>query len=124
MKRTIIIGFVVALLALSATQLLALQAGTWTCMGYTITVTPDDPANPDLAGAITIDKSDDYAIVDVDGRYWKESGRRPITVVDIEGTIQTEDGVIDVARQFKFPPGPQKTVWRSVVAWLEGQIVG
>jgi len=124
MKRTITIGFVVALLALSATQLLALDTGTWTCMGYTITVTPTDPANPGLAGIITIDKTDDYAVVDIDGTYCKESGRRPMTVVDIAGTITTPDGVMEVARQFKFPPGPQKTVWRSIIAWLDGQIAG
>jgi hypothetical protein len=124
MKKTIIIGFAVALLALSASQVLALQTGTWTCMGYTITVTPNDPDNPGLGGAIQIVKSDDYADVNVSGTYWKEQGRRPATVVDLAGTVTTPDGETQVARQFKFQPGPQKTVWKTVISWLESQIVG
>lgn len=124
MKRTVIVGCVAALLALTATQLLALQTGTWTCMGYTITVTPDDPDNPSLAGSIQIVKSDDYADVNVAGRYWKESGKKPATVVDIAGTITTPDGEIQVARQFRFQPGPQKTIWKTIISWLESQIVG
>lgn len=124
MKRTIIIGFVVALLALSAGQLLALQTGTWTCMGYTITIIPDDPDNPNLSGTIQIVKSDDYADVNLSGTYLREDGRRPATVVSIAGTITTPDGTIDVAREFTFSPGPQKTVWKTIISWIESQIVG
>lgn len=124
MKRTIIIGLVVALLALGAAQLYALQTGTWTCMGYTITVTPDDPENPNLSGTIQIVKSDDYADVNVTGVYWREDGKKPATVVEISGTITTPDGEFAVARQFKFLPGPQKTVWKTIISWLESQIVG
>ena len=123
MKKTIIIGFVVALLALSAVQLLALQTGTWTCMGYAITVTPDDPDNPSLSGTIQIVKSDDYADVNLSGTYQREDGRRPVTVVNIEGTITTPDGEFSVAREFKFLPGPQKTVWKTIISWVESQIV-
>lgn len=123
MKKTIIIGFVVALLALSAGQLLALQTGTWTCMGYTITVTPDDPSNPNQSGTIQIVKSDDYADVSVSGTYQRESGKKPVTVVDIAGTITTPDGEFDIARQFSFQPGPQNTVWKTVISWIESQIV-
>jgi len=124
MKRTIIIVSVVALLALSATALLALQTGTWTCMGYTITVTPDDPEDPSLSGTIEIIKSDDYADVYVTGTYWKDTGKKPATTVDISGTITTPDGEFLVAREFKFLPGPQKTVWKTILSWLESQIVG
>lgn len=123
MRRTIIFAFVVALIALSAGQLLAIQSGTWTCMGYTITVTPDDPDNPNLSGTIQIVKSDDYADVNVTGTYYKETGKRPATVVDIAGTITTPDGEISVAREFTFVPGPQKTVWKTVISWIESQIV-
>jgi len=124
MRRTIVIAFVVALLALSATQLLALQTGTWTCMGYTITVTPDDPDNPNLSGTIEIVKSDDYADVYLTGTYTRELGKKPATVVSIAGTITTPDGETSVARSFKFVPGPQKTVWKTVISWIESQIVG
>ncbi len=124
MKRTIIIAFVAAVLALSAGQALALQTGTWTCMGYTITVTPDDPDNPNLSGTIEISKVDDYATVDLAGTYVRELGRRPATVVSIAGTITTPDGTTDVAREFTFSPGPQKTVWKTVISWIESQIVG
>lgn len=124
MKRTLIVAFVLAMLALSAGQSFALQAGTWDCMGYTITVTPDDPENPNLSGAITIVKSDDYADVNVSGTYARAEGRRPAIVVDVAGTITTPDGVLEVARQFKFLPGPQKSVWKTVVSWLESEIAG
>lgn len=124
MKRTIIIAAVVALLALSTTALFALQTGTWTCMGYTITVTPDDPENPNLSGTIQIVKSDDYADVNVTGTYWREDGKKPATIVDISGTITTPDGEFLVEREFKFLPGPQKTVWKTIISWLESQIVG
>jgi hypothetical protein len=124
MKRTLIVAFVLAMLALSAGQLFALQTGTWTCMGYTITITPDDPDNPNLSGTIQIVKSDDYADVNVSGTYVKDQGRKPAIVVDLAGTITTPDGEILVARQFKFVPGPQKTVWKTVISWLESQIAG
>ncbi len=122
MKKTIIIGFVAALLALSAGQLLALQTGTWTCMGYTITVTPDDADNPNLSGTIEIVKVDDYASVNVSGTYEKGVGRRPVTVVSISGTITTPDGDNEISHEFTFDPGPQRTLWKTVISWIESQI--
>jgi len=122
MKRMIMVGFVLALLALSAAQVFALQTGTWTCMGYTITITPDDADNPNLSGTIAIFKSDDCATIDVSGTYLRSEGKRPATVVSVAGTITTEDGIIDVAREFTFQPGPQKTVWKTILSWLESEI--
>jgi hypothetical protein len=122
MKKTITIGLVVALLALCAVQLLALQTGTWDCMGYTITVTPDDPANPSLAGTIDIVKCDDYADVNISGTYGKAPGRKPATLVSIAGTINAGDTPIYVERDFTFQPGPDKSVWKTIVSWIEGQI--
>jgi len=124
MKKTIIFGFLVALLALSAGQLLALETGTWDCMGYTVTITPDDAANPSLSGTIVITNDDDYAKVNVTGTYHKTTGKKPATVVDVAGTIETPDGTMDVEKTFTFQPGPQKTVWKSVITWLEGEIAG
>jgi len=123
MKKTLLIGFVVALLALGVSQAFALQTGTWTCMGYTITVTPDDPTNPNLSGKIQIVKSDDYADVNVAGTYYKSTGKKPATIVDVSGTITTPDGDYQVARKFTFEPGPQNTIWKTVISWLESQIV-
>jgi hypothetical protein len=126
MKRVFLVSVVLALLALSATQLFAIQTGTWTCLGYTITVTPDDPENPNLSGVIEIVKSDDYADVVLEGTYAtvKEPGKKAILVVDIAGTVSTPDGIMDVGREFKFNPGPQKTVWKTVLTWIDSQIVG
>lgn len=124
MRRTIVIGFVIALLALSTAQVMALQTGTWLCMGYTITITPDDPDNPNLSGTIEITYSDEEAGISVaiDGTYVREDGRRPATVVDVAGTITTLDGVESVARQFTFDPGPKKTVWKTIISWIESEI--
>ncbi|MEI6916491.1 MAG: hypothetical protein WCL39_15250 [Armatimonadota bacterium] len=124
MKKTIIFGFLVALLALSAGQLLALQTGTWDCLGYTVTITPDDPANPTLSGTLDITRDDDYAEVNVEGTYQKTTGKKPATVVHITGTIITPDGSIDVDKQFTFQPGPQKTIWKTVITSLESEIAG
>lgn len=124
MKKTIIIGLVAALLALGAGQLLALQTGTWECMGYTIVITPDDPDNPNLSGTISITKVDEAAEVNVAGTYARAEGRRPALTVSVAGTITTPDGVIEVARDFTFLPGPQKSVWKTIVCWLESQIAG
>jgi hypothetical protein len=122
MKTTLVVAFVVAILALSAGQLLAIETGTWECMGYTITVTPTDPDNPNLAGTIEITKADDVAEVYVSGTYARADGKKPATIVDVAGTITTPDGVIDVARVFTFEPGPKKSVWKTVVSWIESQI--
>lgn len=122
MKKILFATLVVALLALGASQLLALQTGTWECMGYTITVTPDDPEDPNKSGSVTITKSEDYADVDVGGRYSKADGKRPATVVEISGTITTPDGVTSVARTFTLTPGPRQAPWMTVLAWLESQI--
>ena len=124
MKKTIIFGFLVALLALSAGQLLALQTGTWDCLGYTVTITPDDPANPTLSGTLDITRDDDYAEVNVEGTYQKTTGKKPATVVNVAGTITTPDGDTEVARTFTFQPGPQKTVWKSIISWIESEIGG
>ena len=122
MKKALSMAVAVALLALGAAQVLAIQAGTFECMGYTITVTPDDPENPSKSGTVTITKSDDYAEVQVTGTYHKETGKRPATIVEISGTITTPDGTTTVARTFTFSPGPQKTVWKTVISWLESEI--
>lgn len=122
MKTRIIVGLVVALIALGAAQAFALQTGTWDCMGYTITITPDDPDNPNLSGTILITKSDDAADVNVAGTYVRSEGKRPATTVDVAGTITTPDGVIEIARVFTFQPGPQKTVWKSIISWIESSI--
>lgn len=122
MKRTMIVGFLAALLVLSAGQLLALQTGTWECMGYTITITPDDPENPNLSGTISITKVDEYAEVNVAGTYLRAEGKKPVLTVSVAGTITTGDGDIEVARDFTFQPGPQKSVWKTIICWLESQI--
>lgn len=128
MKSTTLIAFVVALLALSAGQLLALQTGTWTCMGYTITITPDDADNPNLSGTISITKSDAAAeiYVDIAGTYVREQSKRPQTVVAVSGTITTPDAPTgeSVSKDFTFSPGPQKTVWKSIISWIESEIAG
>lgn len=124
MRSTVLIGLAVALLALSAGQLLALQTGTWECMGYTITIVPDDPDNPNLSGTISITKSDDYAEVNIAGTYVRAEGKRPALNVSVAGTITTPDGVIEVARDFTFEPGPKKTVWKTIISWIESQIAG
>jgi hypothetical protein len=122
MKKTLYITLAVFALTLAALPLLALQAGTWECMGYTFVVTPDDPNDPDAAGSISITKSDEYADVAIEGRYAKEGKKQPVTTVNIWGTIATPDAVTEVDRTFTFKPGPKKSVWNTVVSWIESQI--
>jgi hypothetical protein len=123
MKKTLYVTLAVFALTLAALPLLALQAGTWECMGYTIVVTPDDPNDPDAAGSISITKSDEYAIVDIEGRYAKVGKKQPTTTAHVWGTIETPDGtIVLVDRAFTFRPGPQKSVWKMVVSWIESQI--
>jgi hypothetical protein len=74
------------------------------------------------SGTIEITKSDDYATVDVAGTYYKEDGKRPATVVSIAGTIETPDGIEEVEREFTFSPGPKKTIWKTILCWLESEI--
>ncbi|MGB9619385.1 MAG: hypothetical protein ACPL7K_03110 [Armatimonadota bacterium] len=122
MKKTMIAALAVAILALAASQLAALQVGTWECMGYTITVTPDDPEDPQKSGTIEIYKEDDYAIVEASGVYYREGVKQPATVVDLTAVITTPDGVEEVSRTFTFSPGPKKTVWKTILSWLESEI--
>ncbi len=122
MRKAIYITLAAIALMLATLPLLALQAGTWECMGYTIVVTPDDPNDPDAAGSISITKSDEYADVAIEGRYAKEGKKQPATTVEIWGTITTPDAVTEVDRTFTFKPGPQKSVWKTVVSWIESQI--
>lgn len=122
MSKAIYITLAVMALTLAALPLLALNSGTWECMGYTIVVTPDDPEDPNAAGSITITKSDEYADVAVEGRYTREGVKQPITVVHVWGTITTPDAVTEVDRTFSFKPGPHKSVWKTIVCWLESEI--
>lgn len=122
MKKTLLAALIVALMAIGASQVLAITEGTWTCMGYTITVTADDPDNPEKSGTVLITKSDDYAEVYVTGVYYKAEGKKPATVVEIAGTITAQGVTIEVARTFTFSPGPKKTIWKTIVSWLESQI--
>jgi len=122
MSKAIYITLAVIALTLASLPLMALNSGTWECMGYTIVVTPDDPEDPNAAGSISITKSDEYADVAVEGRYSREGVKQPTTVVHVWGTITTPDAVTQVDRTFSFKPGPQKTVWKTIVSWLESQI--
>jgi|GEM_PF-1361799 len=122
MAKTLCIVLAALALTVAALPLLALQDGTWECMGYTIVVTPDDPNDPDAAGSISITKSDEYADVAIEGRYTKEGKKQPNTTVEIWGTITTPDAVTEVERTFTFKPGPKKSVWNTVVSWIESQI--
>jgi len=125
MRKAIWIGVMcVWMFVLAVAPSMALQAGTWDCMGYTITVTPDDPDDPNKSGSITITKSDEYADVDISGLYWKKDGKKPALVVEIGGTIETPDGIMEVNRTFTFSPGPKRTVWKTILSWIESQISG
>lgn len=120
MRRALFVTVVLAVLA--AVPALAVQPGTWDCMGYTITVTADDPEDPNASGTILITKSDEYAVVNISGTYKRADGRRPLTLVEIEGTIETPEGIINVSRDFTFKNGPKKAVWYTVISWIESQI--
>jgi len=120
MKKALFLSLLALVLAAGAA--LAIQPGSWECMGYTVTVTADDPEDPNAAGTLVITKADDYAEVAIEGTYERVGLRRPVTVVEIWGTITTPDGVIEVDRDFTFNNGPRKAVWYTVISWIESQI--
>ena len=122
MKKALFATLAFAILVLGASQLMALQVGTWECMGYTITITPEDPEDPQKSGTILIVKSDDYATVEASGTYLRDGVKQPSTTVDITATITTPDGVTTASRTFTFGPGPKKTVWKTILCWLESLI--
>ncbi len=120
MKKALFVSLLA--LVLAAGPALAIQPGSWECMGYTVTVTADDPEDPNASGTLVITRDDDYATVAVEGTYERVGDRRPVTFVEIWGTITTPDGVIEVDRDFTFKNGPRKAVWYTVVSWIESQI--
>jgi len=114
------LALVVLAVALAAVPAAAFKKGTFEYGGYTITVTPDNPAHPSWSGGISIVGSSEYGDVSLAGRYDTTERPHPVLSVTLSGIIVSGEETYEVEEKtWTFVPRETHMVWRVVIAWVD-----